>query len=311
MRETDVCLELFLAWLEQAHGRRFEVAEQDDLPPAGLSAVASDGALRLAVEVQPLLGPTANQAWLSLRDQLQNQIAEGSPGAFALWLPAGADLAVGPTETLDFVQQLREAATGLEPGERSFVALPITLYLRKTSEEGGLVSVSGGLNPYWARLTEGVRGSFDLDSTRLHRLPESEEHLQQLMESIWERAKAIERPGQLAEIETIDAWTVQRLTDGHGVAIMGMPPEEMGDVGLAVRRNFRRILAEAAPRLRQRQADQRALVVLGYYARLEQEGATTALRGYDPALYAGLDFVCLAADGLLKPLIQPQTRPRT
>ena len=46
------------------------------------------------------------------------------------------------------------------------------------------------------------------------------------------------------------------------------------------------------------------LIVLGPYARMEQEGATTAMRGYDPALYAGIDFVCLVADGLVKPLVQ-------
>jgi hypothetical protein len=39
---------------------------------------------------------------------------------------------------------------------------------------------------------------------------------------------------------------------------------------------------------------------------MEEEGATTALRGYDPTLYGGIDFVCLAADGLVKPLIQPR-----
>src|SRR3972149_1606130 len=66
----------------------------------------------------------------------------------------------------------------------------------------------------------------------------------------------------------------------------------------------RRRLPEAAPRLRARGAALRALVVLGYSPRLEQEGTTTALRGYDPALYANLDFICLAADGVLKPLIQ-------
>jgi len=110
--------------------------------------------------------------------------------------------------------------------------------------------------------------------------------------------------GQWAEIETIDAWTLQRLAGAEGFAIVGRPPEELADVGLAVRRNLRRLLAEAAPRLHESGAEVKALVAIGYYAHMEDEGATTAMRGYDPALYAGLDFVCLAADGLVKALME-------
>jgi hypothetical protein len=87
------------------------------------------------------------------------------------------------------------------------------------------------------------------------------------------------------------------------VTIVGVPPAISDDPGLAVRRNFRRILADAAPRLRETDAALRALVVVGHYPRIEQEGATTAMRGYEPALYSGVDFVCLVADGLVKPII--------
>jgi len=71
-----------------------------------------------------------------------------------------------------------------------------------------------------------------------------------------------------------------------------------------VRRNLRRLLAGSGPSLRGREAHVRALALLGYYPRIEQEGATTAMRGYDPVLYSGLDFVCLVADGLVTPLIE-------
>ncbi len=119
----------------------------------------------------------------------------------------------------------------------------------------------------------------------------------------------MEHAGQQAELETIDAWTVQRLRGGEGVTIIGRPPDEPGDVGLTVRRNFRRLLAESGPRLHGREADARALVVLGHYGRMDEEGATTAMRGYDPSLYAGLEFVCLAADGLIKPLMETRSGP--
>ncbi len=171
------------------------------------------------------------------------------------------------------------------------------------------MSVSGGLNAHWARLTEGVRGTFELDSRQLHRLPESDDHLQQLTEAIWETARQIEGAGEWVEIDTIDSWTIHRLSQGEGFAVLGRPPGELVEVGLAVRRAFRRVLAETAPRLRDREADTRALVVIGPYGRMDQEGASTAMRGYDPTLYSGLDYVCLAADGRIKALLESPVRP--
>jgi hypothetical protein len=76
-------------------------------------------------------------------------------------------------------------------------------------------------------------------------------------------------------------------------------------MGLAVRRNLRRILGEASPTLRATDAELRALVLLGHYARIEDEGASIAMRGFSPALYSGIDYVVLVADGVVKPLIQP------
>ncbi len=303
MREHDVCLELFLGWLADQHGREFTIEGTEEPAPNALAATATDGSFRLAIELCPLLDPVDGPVWLAERERLQEEIASDLTGAYALWLPPGAGLPSGQDESLDFVRRVRETAQELEPGQRSYVPLPVSLYLKKVSEEGGLVSVSGGLNRYWARLTEKVKGTYDLDSTRLHRLPEPAEHLDQLYEAIWERAAAIE-VGQWVQLETIDAWTVQHLGGDGGVIIVGRPPEELGDVGLSVRRNFRRILADAGPRLRGREADIRALVAIGYYGRMEEEGATTAMRGYDPSLYAGLEFVCLAADGLIKALME-------
>lgn len=304
MREEDVCLDLFLEWLAQQHGRRFTAEQTEQPEPGVLAATATDGSSRLAVEVHPLLEPVDNHPWLTLRDQLQEEVALDLAGAYALWLPPGADLPAGPNETPDLVKRVRDVALTLEPSQRSYVPLLISIYVKKQTQDGALVSVVGGLNRYWARLSERVRGTYDLDSSRLHRLPESEEHLKELSNLICEQAASIETVGQWVEIETIDAWTIQRLGGGHGVMVIGRPVEEREDISLRVRRNFRRLLADAGPRLRGRKADVRALVVLGHYGRMEEEGVTTAMRGYDPALYAGLDFVCLAADGLVKALME-------
>ena len=225
-------------------------------------------------------------------------------------MPAGAELPAGEPVASQFVEHVRQASVKLGPHERSYVPLPITLFLRKTVDSGSVVSVLGGLNPHWARFTERVRGTFDMDSTRLHRLPESSHHLEALIETVIERSGKLE-PGQWAEIETIDAWTVQRLAhdDGARTTIVAVPASEARDMGLAVRRNLRRILGEAVPSLRESEAELKALVLLGYYARIEEEGASIAMRGFSPALYSGVDFVVLIADGLVKPLIQTPNPP--
>jgi hypothetical protein len=294
--EYAVALELFLRWLNEGQQRRFRIES------AGESgAVAVDGDVRLAIEVRPLLGPTEDAAWLSARERLEEQVAAAVPTSIALWVPAGAQLPAGDPVLSEFIDQVRQAAVKLGPHERAHVPLPIKLILRKTSEVGNVVSVTGGLNPHWARFTERVRGTFDLDSTRLHRLPESEEHLEALLDVIVERSSKLEA-GQFAEIETVDSWTIQRVA-GDGVTIVGVLPVETQDAGLAVRRNLRRILGNDAPALRAAEVELKALVILGYYARMEDEGATIAMRGFSPSLYSGLEFVCLVADGLVKPLI--------
>ncbi|MBI1885925.1 MAG: hypothetical protein HYS09_06395 [Chloroflexi bacterium] len=305
MREEDVCLELFLDWLAAAHGRRFQVQERTYAEPFGLSAAASDGHYALAVEVRRLVDPGENEVWQAYRQQLQQDVAVGLKGGYALWLPPGADLPGGGRESMEFAQRVRDAAFSLQPGERGFVPLPVTLYLRKVREEGALVSVAGPLDAYWAKMSEHVHGSYDLDSTRLHRLPEDEEHRRELLDRIVSAAGQVENVGQWAELETVDAWTLQHLAiDEHGVLIVGVPPDAARDMGIAVRRNFRRALAEAGPALAGRECDLRALVVLGYYPYIDQEGATTALRGYDPTLYSALDFVCLVTDGRAKALVE-------
>jgi hypothetical protein len=294
MSETDVSCDLFLHWLSHEYGRRFVTSGGADY---------SDGQRSLAIEVRPLL-ENGGEAWQRRRARLETAIAEGLPAHIALWVPAGADLPDREPSASKFIDAVRQAAVRLGPRERSYVPLPITLRLRKSSGEGGVVSVSGGLNPYWARFTDRVNGAYDLDSTQLHRLPESREHLEDLINQVVAASESLELAATTA-VNTIDAWTVQRLEGDGGVTIIGVPPEATQDAGLAVRRSFRRVLMDAGPRLREATVDVRALAVVGYYGRVEQEGATTAMRGYDPALYRGIDFVCVVTDGLVKPMIHP------
>ncbi|MDP2948817.1 MAG: hypothetical protein Q8P22_04700, partial [Chloroflexota bacterium] len=84
-----------------------------------------------------------------------------------------------------------------------------------------------------------------------------------------------------------------------------VPPELTADLGVAVRRNIRRILSDAGPRLASAGTDLTALVTLGPYQYADAENVSTALRGFDPSLYTAIDFICLVTDGRLKPIVEP------
>jgi len=295
--ETEVALEVFLRWLRQATDRQFLADERGDI------STVSDTENTIATSVRTLV-PVDDVTWANRVRAMEEAIAEDLPARIALWVPAGADLPDEEPTRSEFLSHVREAAVKLGPTERRHVPLPATLLLRKNADEGGVVSCTGGLNPHWAKFTGRVQGQYDLDSNQVHRLPESDEFLEKLIDQIVEETKGME-PRQVKEITTVDAWTVQRLPGKTGVTIVGVPPAETKDIGLAVRRNFRRALVEAVPPLRAADATLRALLVLGYYPRVEMEGATTAIRGYDPALYSGIDYVCLVTDGIVKPIIQP------
>jgi len=294
--ESDAALDLFLHWLREGQGRGFAVKASDGI------VTASDGEFTLAVSVGSLV-PAEDDRWDAARERLESQIADGLPARIALWVPPGAALPSEEPAASEFAEAVRQAAVKLGPQERAHVPLPIRIGLRKSDSTGGVVTATGGLNPHWATFTGRVEGTFDLDSRALHRLPESSEHLEQLIEQIVAVAAEMS-DGEVREIETIDAWTVQRLSGDGGCTIVGLPRPVTDDIGLAVRRNFRRLLRDTVPALREADADVRALLVTGYYPRIEMEGATTAMRGYDPTSYSGVDFVCLVADGVVKPLIQ-------
>ncbi len=297
--EQDLCLEIFADWFGQRSGRTLHVEER---PFGELTARCSDGERSVAVQVRPLLDASEHDVWQSNRMLLEGEMGVGLPGAFALWLPPGADLPAEVGEV--FRQRVREAALALQPGERGQVSLPVKLHLRKVDNEGAVVSVVGGLNRYWARMSEQVRGSYDLDSMALHRLPESEEEQEVLVRLVCDHANRIDRLGHWSDVDAVDTWTIQRLRARQGFLIVGVPRELTIDVGATVRRNLRRILVEDGPKLAAGGTDLTALLLLGFYDYVDQEGVSNALRGFDPGLYMGIDFVCVVADGRLKAITE-------
>src|SRR2546425_6864221 len=186
MSETTVALELFLRWLDETHRRTFKITEEH-----ASSALAVADSHRLAIEVRSLLGPMMDSEWLAARDRLEQQIAAALPAPVAVWVPAGAELPLGEPSASEFVEHVRQAATELEPREWSHIPLHVTLFLRKTSDGGSVVSATGGLNPHWAGFTGQWNGPFDLVPPRLPRRPVGEEPSAPLLEPL------VQRPSKL------------------------------------------------------------------------------------------------------------------
>jgi hypothetical protein len=67
-------------------------------------------------------------------------------------------------------------------------------------------------------------------------------------------------------------------------------------------------MKECSVRLATQDANLRVLVLYAHYGTLEGEPVGPALRGQDPALFAGLDLVVLIADGQVKPLMDVTRR---
>ena len=301
--EQELCLELFLVWLAAGQGSRYR---PDQRPFDGLTARCTDGQRTLAVEVRPLLSAPEYEVWEAYRRKLEGEISADLPGAFALWVPPGADLPGEGDAAEHFRQHVRQTSLALQPGERGSLRLPVQIRLRKIDDEGGLMSVVGGLSRYWAGMSERVRGTFDLDASAIHRLPESEEERTLLVDRVVQEAGRLSELRQWVHLEAEDVWTIQRLRQGQGFLIVGLPPQALAGIGIDVRRNLRRILTDAGARLMAAQVDLKALLILGLYDSVEEENVSTALRGFDPALYTSLDFVCLAVDGRLKPIVEPK-----
>jgi hypothetical protein len=123
-----------------------------------------------------------------------------------------------------------------------------------------------------------------------------------LIDSIALSANAL-KLGSTVTIEADDAWTIQRLSDGEGLTIIGEPPGSELSSGAALRRSLRRTLPALRNAMLAEAADARVIGFVGPYGSFQDQPVGTALLGMDPALFGGLDLILLAADGQVGPVL--------
>lgn len=292
---ADEAVDIFLSWINHQQGASYVLTGEG----APWRAVTGDASL--AIHVGLLYDVDADPAWSRRRRAVARQLVEAGSGPLSLWIPPQTGLT--HIDRADVIRRIVEAASGLAPGQRGQVEFPVSLTLRKLSDEASYVQVRGGLAPYWARLTGRAFGQYDLETEAIHRLPEPESRVQELLDWVVLVGNGM-KAGTSSEIKAEDAWTIRRPLRGEWTVVIGAPPESDPANGTSVRRLLRRALKSAAEE--QATAARRALVVLAVAQTLEQETATIALRGCDPGLYSLFDVICLVADGGCKSLFGPR-----
>lgn len=297
--QAEAGLRLFLGWFGPHYARSTSVDEAVSDGTTLTATVVVGRRWRLRTTVVNTFGPDATVAWEAVRAAVERRLdAEGK--AFAIWVPRGA---VPPSEEpgLSELALALSEARQLDDGRLEFCR-PVNLYLRRVATTGSVVTALGGLAGHWAQFTNRVPGTFQLNSQELFRLPTGEETRQELFERV---VMASQQP-EVDEGVTVparDCWTANDLGSG-GACVLGTPAPENDEWSAGLRRNLRRML-KAANEAQGGAADATALVVLGPATYAEDERLSWALRGMDPSLYAGYDILAVAADGVVKPILQP------
>lgn len=290
-------------WLRSTYSR--DLALVDDMTVA-------DEHDRIAFDVRSLYD-SQETAEREAQQNVLRLLNEDAEGAYLLWAPPGADIPADEPERSAFAALVRDTASALAPGQRKEVRFPVTLELRKQENEGNIINVTGGMADQWAMFTGLVSGTYRLNSAAIHRLPEKNEEQEALRAAIIERANSLSL-GERVNIDAIDAWTLQRLPQDatpHGFVLFAAPPTPEPNAGSLVRRSLRILLKESHIALGgiSLKDAYRCLVVLGAFAYERTETISTALRGFDPTIYAGMDFILLLTDGHVKPIyVSPRVR---
>lgn len=295
---AEAGLRIFLSWFGPHYARSVTV---DTVESDGDTAVA-DLTIGRRWSCQALvantLGLDATVDWEAGRAAIEKRLDAERPGT-VLWVPRGArppSAEPGLSELILAVESARKVEDGREE-----ITRPVTLHLRRVGTTGSVITVLGGLSGHWAQFTNRVPGTFQLNSYELFRLPNAREDREALSERI---VLAAGQPtiDESQEIPAQDCWTVTRLDEGPS-CVIGTPAPDNDEQSSVLRRNLRRLLK----RLQDVPAhgDTRALIVLGAATYASEEKLSWALRGMDPALYAGFDLVAVIADGVVKTLLLP------
>jgi len=307
-RVHRAALSMLAAWMGQRYFRTFRVAPEGS---EGVDALLTQRDRRIAVTVGLLWDGEEPPGAPNLQALVNTDlVAAGDSNAYALWVPPGGDIPTDEPELSGFRLVVSRGLSGLQPGERREVRLPVTLRLAKIDPGGAYMSVSGGLASQWTHLSEGIQGAYHLDSRELHRLPDERAEVDILLSRVRDRAALLE-PEEITTVEVHDYWLVSRLpgAEPSGLTVIGAPADFDATEGTAVRRLLRRHVKRSVDQRSASGVDLSVLLLVASLAHIEEERVTAALRGMNPAVYGAIDLIALVADGSVRQVLQPRSLP--
>lgn len=301
----SAALAMAASWMGARYYRTFRLAED---AAEDFDALITQRDRRIGVTIATLWDQDSAPADHDFEDLLAADLEEDA--GYAIWLPPGAAIPADEPARSELRILLANGLTGLAPGARREVRVPVKLQLAKIQAEGAYVSVTGGLSSAWTTISEGIEGAYHLDSRPLHRLPEEPAELDIIVSRVRDRA-ALLNPEEVTDVHVHDYWLVSRLPEGSpsGVAIVGAPVALDPKDGVPIRRSFRQAIDRAMEQRRAGDSDLSVLVLVAALAHMEDELVTPALKGMNPAKYGALDLIVLVADGSVRQVLQPRSLP--
>ena len=310
-----VLLHLLAAWMSERFYRTFRPA--DELPKND-DTIGFDA---LITQRNRMIGVFIAELWnapeiASVTDQLSALLSDDAvsdesieDGGYAVWIPPKVQLPSTEPYLSELRLQLVKGMRGIPIDERREIRIPRAVTLAKLENTGAYMSVAGGFSKEWLALSEGVQGSFHLDSHEISRLPKERAEVESMMTQIRDKAMLL-REGELTELDIFDHWTISHLpeTINSGVAVISPPPELDPHDGTPVRRDLRRVL-KRVQQSAMSTVDMNVLVVTTAVTHIDQELVTTAIKGMSPTMYGMLDLVVVVADGELRQVLQPRALP--
>lgn len=298
-------LHIFLDWFGRTSARSIQIlektlSENQDLLQANVQVGRR---WDLNCTVIDTLSLESDLSYESARAAIESRL-DSEELNIALWLPRAAPLPQGEPGLSELILAIRDAKQVGEDDLRLEIRRPVHIYLKRTTTTGSVVTVLGGLSSLWAQFTNRVPGSFQLESTELHRLPHSEDEREKLIEAII-NAAAQPDIDDGRTLPAIDAWTAIWLREPVLATVIGSPRPTSDAQASLLRRNLRKLLISQKDKQYKAEVPS-ALIILGSALTVDEEKLSWVIKGMDPALYAGFSIIVVIVDGLVKPVIVPR-----
>jgi hypothetical protein len=302
--KTELLVGLALDWLRGRYTGDITGVEITGREAGRFAAGFSLGDRHVSLEGGVLFAELLEPGFEARARMFEAEVGKGLKGAFLLWPPPGVEIPTSAAELQPLVAGIRDNAREMAPGEVRDVSVPVTLFLRKTADEGQYITVTGGLSSHWSEMSRYVRGVYQLDSRGIHRLPRDDDFVPAVSRRLGELSQTMQ-VGEWAELPSADHWSLCRLESGLGFGLVMAPPAfDPGD-GTYLRRALRRLVREMGAALAERGGDLRMLLLVTSLESIREENIGPALVGFDPSMYVAIDLFALAADGEVRPILEP------